>query len=68
MSNIEYDGVTLIGRTYRNDDKSSLLTIPAELAKILEIENSKVLMTLLKDFEDNRYLVISKFHHEIVID
>ncbi len=69
MSNIKNDdGPALIGRTYRNDNKSTLLVIPADLAKILQIENSKVSMSLLNDFHGNKHLMVSKHYDEIVID
>ena len=42
--------------------------IPAEIAKKLQIENSKVSMSLLDDFEGDRYLIVSKCQIEIVID
>ena len=45
MGNIEYndDGPVLTGRTFRNKyDTSTLLAIPADLAKRLQIEYSKV--------------------------
>jgi hypothetical protein len=69
MGNIEYDdGPVLIGITYRNDDNSTLLVIPAEIAKNLRIENSKVSMFLLDEFGGNRYLKVFKYHKEIVIN
>lgn len=69
MSNIEYDeGATLIGRTHRNDDKPTLLVIPAEIAKKFQIESSKVSMSVLYDFDGNRYSVVSKYRYEIVIE
>ena len=69
MNNTKYDdGAPLTGRTFRNDDKSTLLAIPNELAKSLQIENSKVSMLLSCDFDGNKHLAISKYHKEIVID
>ncbi len=68
MGNIENDDITIIGRTYRNDDKYTSLIIPKELAKALGIENSKVSMSLLDDFDGNRHLLVSKYYSEIVID
>lgn len=69
MGNIEYDdGAGLIRRTYRIDDKSTLLIIPVEIAKKLQIENPKVSMLLLDDFEGNRHPVVSKYYNEIVIE
>lgn len=72
MSNIENDddnNVTFIGRTQPNkNDNSTSLIIPLESAKELDIENSKVLMSLLYDYEGNKHLLISKFHREIIMD
>ncbi len=63
------DGVPLIGKTIRdNDDDSTALIIPEEYAIALGIESSKVSMSLLDDFSGNRYLIVSKYRHEIVID
>ena len=69
MGNIEYDdGVALIGRTYRNDDTCTILIIPKEFAKEMDIENSKVSMSMLDDFGGNRYFIVSKFYSEITIE
>ncbi len=58
----------LIGRTIRDiNNNSTALIIPKEFAKELNIENSKVAMFLLKDFDDNKYLAVTKYHKEIVI-
>ncbi len=70
MSNIEDNcsiNVTVIGRTCR-DDKSTLLVIPTELARDLQIENSKVTMSLLDDFGGNKHLVVTKYYEKIVIE
>jgi hypothetical protein len=59
----------LFGKTIRDiDNNSTASVIPMEFAKELDIENSKVLMFLLDDAGGNRYLVVSKYHNEIVID
>ncbi len=72
MSNIiENDrcDTRLIEKTIRNiDNSSTALIIPKEFAKELDIENSKVMMYLLKDFDGNKHLVVSKYYNEIVID
>jgi hypothetical protein len=61
--------IALFGKTSRNgEDNSTTLTIPLEFAKELGIENSKVLMSLLYDYEGGKHLLISKFHREILID
>ncbi len=59
----------LIGKTIRDiDNNLTALVIPKEFAKELNIENSKVSMCLLNDFDGNKYLVVSKHYNEIVID
>ncbi len=69
MINTEDNNDILIGTTCRNDDdKTTSLTIPKEFARKLEIENTKVSMSLVNDCEGNRHLLVSKFHREIVID
>ncbi len=68
MSNIECDyGATLVGRTYSNDEESTLTTVPKELARNLQIENSKVSMSPMKDFDGNKHLGASKYYNEIVL-
>jgi hypothetical protein len=59
----------LIGKTISDiDNSSTALNIPNELAKELDIRNSKVPMFLLKDFEGNKHLVVSKYQNEITIE
>ncbi len=59
----------LIGKTIRDiDNNSTALVIPMEFAKELDIENSKVTMFLLNDFDGNKHLIVSKYYNEIVID
>jgi hypothetical protein len=68
MGNIKNDyGSALIGRTYRNNDKPTFLIIPKDLAKSLQIESSRVSMSLLDGFDGNKYLVVTKYHREITI-
>jgi len=58
----------LIGRTITNDENNStILIIPNEFAKALGIENSKVKMSLLYNFDGGKHLLVTKFHKEIVI-
>lgn len=67
--NVDDNNVTFIGRTQQNEnDNSTRLTIPQDYAKELGIENSKVSISLLYDYEGIKHLLISKFHREIVID
>jgi hypothetical protein len=59
----------LIGKTIRDIGNNSIaLVIPKEFARELDIENSKVSMFLLKDFDDNKHLVVSKHYDEITIE
>ncbi|MDN5868535.1 MAG: hypothetical protein L0H55_14215 [Candidatus Nitrosocosmicus sp.] len=60
--------VTLIGKTIRSiDDDSTALVIPHKFAKELDIENSKVSMSLIKDLDGNKHLLVSKAYMEIVL-
>jgi hypothetical protein len=72
MSNVKRNGsVVVYGRTYRSDsgdDNDATLTIPKEIAKELDIENCKVSITVLRNFNGRKYLMVSKFHREIVLD
>jgi hypothetical protein len=59
----------LIGKTIRDiDNNSTDLVIPKKLAKELNIESSKVSMSLLGNYGSNNHLVVTKYHDEIVID
>ena len=61
--------VKLIGKTIRDvDDNSTALIIPREFAKEMDIENSKVSISLLDDCDGNKYLIVTKYYDEIVID
>jgi hypothetical protein len=51
-----------------NDSNSMALIIPNEFAKELKIENSKVLMSLIKDLDGNKHLLVSKAYTEIVLE
>ena len=69
FGDIYSSNITLFGKTSRNgEDNSTTLDIPLEFAKELGIENSKVLMSLLYDYEGGKHLLISKLHREILID
>ena len=50
-----------------NDGNSTALVIPNEFAKELKIENSKVLVSLIKDLDGNKHLLVSKAYMEIVL-
>lgn len=60
----------ITGKTIRdiNDGNSTALVIPKEFARELNIENSKVSMSLIKDLDGNKYLQVSKAYIEIVLD
>lgn len=51
-----------------NEGNSTALIIPKEFAKELQIENTKVSMTLIKDLDGNKHLLISKAYMEIVLE
>ena len=51
-----------------NDGNSTALVIPKEFAKELQIENSKVSMSLIKDLDGNKHLLVSKAYVEIVLE
>lgn len=73
MSNVRRNGsVVVYGRTCSSDsgddDNATTLTIPKELAKELDIENCKVSITVLHNFNGHKHLLISKYHKEIVLD
>lgn len=60
----------IIGKTIQDisDGNSTALVIPKEFAKELQIENSKVSMSLIKDLDGNKHLLISKAYMEIVLE
>ena len=69
MGNSESESNTLVGRTCRNDnDDSTLLSIPKEFAEKLKIENSKVLVSLMEDYDGAIYLLINKLYTEITVN
>ncbi len=49
----------LIGKTYRNNTNSTILTIPKEFARKLEIEDSKVMLCIMET-DRGDCLMISK--------
>ncbi len=49
----------LIGKTYRNNTNSTILTIPKEFARKLEIEDSKVMLCIMET-DCGECLLISK--------
>ncbi|KAA2280245.1 hypothetical protein [Candidatus Nitrosocosmicus sp. SS] len=54
-------------RTYENTDTHSfILHIPSEFVKEMDIINSRVLVHLV-DLKEGSFLMISKYHEEIVL-
>ncbi|MBA3750596.1 MAG: hypothetical protein H0X03_06865 [Nitrosopumilus sp.] len=70
MGNIENaEDVPVLGNTVMDKgNNSTTLIIPKEFVKELDIESSKVSMSLLVGFNGNRHLVVTKYHNEVVID
>jgi hypothetical protein len=60
----------IIGKTIQDilDGSSTALVIPKEFAKELHIENSKVSMSLIKDLDGRKHLLVSKAYVEIVLE
>jgi antitoxin component of MazEF toxin-antitoxin module len=68
VENIE--NAPIIGKTIQdiNEGNSTALVIPKEFAKELKIEKSKVSMSLIKDVDGNKHLLVSKAYVEIVLE
>ena len=69
MGDVEnYQNAPIIGKTIQdiNEGNSTALVIPKEFTKELQIENSKVSMSLIKDLDGNKHLLVSKAYVEIV--
>ncbi len=60
----------IIGKTIQdiNDGNSTALVLPNEFVKELKIENSRVAISLIKDLDENKHILISKLHREILIE
>lgn len=65
-----YQNAPIIVKTIQdiNDGNSTALVIPNEFARELQIENSKVSMSLIKDVEGKKHLLVSKAYVEIVLE
>ena len=65
-----FTNAPIIGKTIQdiNEGNSTALVIPKEFARELQIENSKVSMSLVKDLDGNKHLLVSKAYVEIVLD
>lgn len=71
MRDVEnFTNAPIIGKTIQasDDSNSTALVIPNEFARELQIENSKVSMSLIKDLDGNIHLLISKAYMEIVLE
>lgn len=71
MRDVEnFTNAPVMGKTIReiNDGSSTALVIPKEFARELQIENSKVSMSLIKDLNGIKHLLVSKAYLEILID
>lgn len=71
MGEVEnFENAPIIGKTIQdiNEANSTALVIPKEFVKELQIENSKVSMSLIKDLDGNKHLLVSKAYMEIVLD
>jgi hypothetical protein len=71
MGEVEnFTNASIAGRTIQdiNEGNSTALVIPKEFARELQIENSKVSMSLIKDLSGNKHLLVSKAYVEIVLE
>ncbi|GKS61621.1 hypothetical protein YTPLAS21_10790 [Candidatus Nitrosocosmicus sp.] len=71
MGEVEnFANAPIMGKTIKdiNEGNSTALVIPNEFAKELQIENSKVSMSLIKDLHGNKHLLVSKAYVEIVLE
>jgi len=71
MEDVEsFINAPVIGKTTQdiNECNSTALVIPKEFAKELQIENSKVSMSLIMDLDGRKHLLVSKAYVEIVLE
>lgn len=71
MSNANYNKNHIqFGRTIGSniDINSTTLAIHRKLAEELGIENCKVVMTIMHDFDGSKHLLVSKYHREIIMN
>jgi len=71
MGDVEnFVNAPIMGKTIQdiNNGNTTALVIPKEFAKELNIENSKVSMSLIKDLDGNKHLLVSKAYMEIVLE
>ena len=65
-----FTNAPILGKTIQDiiDGNSTALVIPKEFAKELNIENSKVSISLIKDLDGKKHLLVSKAYVEIVLE
>ena len=65
-----FTNVPIISKTIQDisDSNSTALVIPKEFAKELQIQNSKVSISVVKDLDGNKHLLVSKAYVEIVLE
>ena len=65
-----FENAPILGKTIQdiNDGNSTALVIPQEFAKELQIENSKVSMSMIMDLDGKKHLLVSKACIEIVLE
>lgn len=70
MGDVEnFVNAPIVGKTIQDiNGKTTALIIPKEFAKELNIQNSKVSMSLIKDLDGNKHLLVSKAYVEIVLE
>ncbi len=71
MGEVEnFTNAPILGKTIQDIDNgnSTALVIPEEFAKELQIENSRVAISMIKDLDGNKHILISKLHREILIE
>jgi hypothetical protein len=70
MGDVNFTSAPIIGKTMQDikGGNSTALVIPKEFARELQIENSKVSMSLIKDLDGNKHLLVSKAYIEIVLE
>jgi antitoxin component of MazEF toxin-antitoxin module len=70
MGEVNFTNAPIIGKTIQdiNYGNSTALVIPKDFARELQIENSKVSISLIKDLDGKKHLLVSKAYTEIVLD
>lgn len=71
MGDVEnFINAPIMGKTIHdiNDGNTTALVIPNEFARELNIQNSKVSMSLIKDLNGNKHLLVSKAYVVIALE